>query len=58
MVRAAVEVLGHRSDTFQVNARHYAIVAISGLVPASCVEYEAGDSTDPTLQTTLQRQLA
>lgn len=35
-----VEVLGHRSDTFQVNARHYAIVAISGLTPASCVEYE------------------
>jgi hypothetical protein len=35
-----VEVLGHRSDTFQVNARHYAIVAISGLQPASCVEYE------------------
>jgi len=35
-----IEVLGHHSDTFQVNARHYAIVAISGLAPASCVEYE------------------
>ena len=35
-----VEVLGHRSETFQVNGRHYAIVAITGLAPGSCVEYE------------------
>jgi len=35
-----VEVLGHRSETFQVNGRHYAIVAISGLRPASCTGYE------------------
>jgi len=36
----AVEVLGHRSETFQVNGRHYAIVAITELAPGSCVEYE------------------
>ena len=36
----AVEVLGHRSETFQVNGRHYAIVAITQLAPGSCVEYE------------------
>jgi len=35
-----VEVLGHRGETFQVNGRHYAIVAITGLAPGSCVEYE------------------
>ncbi|MGI8903795.1 MAG: alkaline phosphatase D family protein [Solirubrobacteraceae bacterium] len=35
-----VEVLGHRSETFQVNAHHYAILAITGLEPGSCVEYE------------------
>jgi hypothetical protein len=35
-----VDVLGHRSETFQVNGRHYAVVAIRGLEPASCVEYE------------------
>ena len=35
-----VEVLGHRTETFQVNGRHYAIVAIAGLAPGSCVEYE------------------
>ncbi len=35
-----VEVLGHRSETFQVDGRHYAIVAITGLEPDSCAEYE------------------
>jgi hypothetical protein len=35
-----VEVLGHRSQTFQVNGRHYAIVAITGLAPGSSVAYE------------------
>jgi hypothetical protein len=35
-----VEILGHRSETFQINARHYAIVVVTGLVPAGCVEYE------------------
>ncbi len=35
-----VEVLGHRSETFTVNGRHYAIVAITGLQPDSSVEYE------------------
>jgi len=35
-----IEVLGHRSETFQVNGRHYAILAVTGLGPASCVEYE------------------
>ncbi|MEA2231844.1 MAG: hypothetical protein QOD83_1660 [Solirubrobacteraceae bacterium] len=35
-----VEVLGHRAETFQVNGRHYAIVAIGGLVPGSSVEYD------------------
>jgi hypothetical protein len=38
--RCVVEVLGHRAPSFQVNGRHYAIVAISGLAPDSCVEYE------------------
>ena len=35
-----IEVLGHRSDTFQVNARHYAIVAISGLAWPPGLEVE------------------
>ncbi|MDQ3677578.1 MAG: alkaline phosphatase family protein, partial [Actinomycetota bacterium] len=35
-----VEILGHRAETFQVNGRHYAIVAIGGLAPGCCVEYE------------------
>ena len=35
-----VEVLGHRSETFQVDGHHYAIVGIRGLQPASCVDYE------------------
>ncbi|CAN5119027.1 hypothetical protein BH20ACT16_BH20ACT16_05710 [soil metagenome] len=36
----AVKVLGCRTETFQVNGRHYAIVAITGLTAGSCVEYE------------------
>jgi hypothetical protein len=36
----AVEVLGRRSETFQVNGRHYAIVAITGLEADTTVEYE------------------
>jgi len=36
----AVEILGERSETFRVNGRHYAIVAIGGLQPDSCVDYE------------------
>ncbi|MCA1698329.1 MAG: hypothetical protein LC790_05250 [Actinobacteria bacterium] len=35
-----VEVLGHRSRTFQVNGRQYSIVAITGLAPGSSVAYE------------------
>jgi hypothetical protein len=35
-----VEILGHCSETFQINGRHYAILAIGGLQPDSCVEYE------------------
>ena len=35
-----VEVLSHSAETFQVNGRHYAIVAITGLAPGSSVEYE------------------
>jgi hypothetical protein len=34
------EVLGHRSETFQVNGRHYALVAITGLEPGSAVAYD------------------
>jgi hypothetical protein len=30
-VACTVEILGRRSETFQVNGRHYAIVAITGL---------------------------
>ena len=36
----AVEILGRRSETFEVHGRHYAIVAITDLAPSSCVEYE------------------
>jgi hypothetical protein len=36
----AVEILGHAGETFQVNGRHYAIVAIGGLEPGSCTPYE------------------
>jgi hypothetical protein len=35
-----VELLGHRSETFKVNGRHYAILAIGGLEPDACVEYD------------------
>ncbi len=35
-----VEILGHRSETFQVNGRHYAIVAITGLTAGSQTAYE------------------
>jgi hypothetical protein len=35
-----VEILGHRDETFQVNGRHYAIVAITGLRAGSSVAYE------------------
>ena len=36
----SVEILGHESETFQVNGRHYAIVAIGGLEPDTCTPYE------------------
>ncbi len=35
-----VEVLGHRGETFQVNGRHYAILAVTGLEPTRATEYE------------------
>jgi hypothetical protein len=35
-----VEVLGHREPTFRVEGRHYALVRIEGLEPASVHEYE------------------
>jgi hypothetical protein len=35
-----VEVLGHATETFRVNGRHYAIVAVTGLDPGSSVSYE------------------
>ncbi len=35
-----VEVLGHGARTFQVHGRHYAIVAITELEPATSIEYE------------------
>jgi hypothetical protein len=35
-----VEVLGHRTETFQAGGRHYAIVAIRGLAPSSSTAYE------------------
>ncbi|MGI8803619.1 MAG: alkaline phosphatase D family protein [Solirubrobacteraceae bacterium] len=34
-----VEVLGHRTDTFRVNGRHYAILAVDGLAPNSSTAY-------------------
>lgn len=35
-----VEILGHSAATFQVAVKHYALVVIRGLEPASSVEYE------------------
>ena len=35
-----VAVLGRRTETFQVNGRHYAIVALTGLAPGDSVEYD------------------
>ncbi len=35
-----VEVLGHRAETFCVEAHHYALVVITGLEPAGSHEYE------------------
>ncbi len=35
-----VDVLGYGARTFQVHGRHYAIVAITELEPASSIEYE------------------
>ncbi|MFR9731742.1 alkaline phosphatase D family protein [Saccharopolyspora sp. MS10] len=36
----AVEVLGHRAETFQVGGHHYALVAVRGLEPGSSTPYE------------------
>ena len=35
-----VDVRGHAARTFQVDGRHYAIVAIDGLEPGGAYEYE------------------
>jgi hypothetical protein len=35
-----IEVLGQRTTTFQVEGRHYGILAVTGLQPGSSVEYE------------------
>ncbi|MEZ5229795.1 MAG: alkaline phosphatase D family protein [Acidimicrobiales bacterium] len=35
-----VEVLGHRASTFSVRGRHFALVIIEGLEPASVIPYE------------------
>ncbi len=35
-----VEVLGHRTETFRVHGRHYAILAVGGLPEASSTEYD------------------
>lgn len=35
-----VDVLGRRARTFHVDGHHYAVVAVTGLVPESSVEYE------------------
>jgi hypothetical protein len=35
-----VEVLGHRSATFRVQAHHYGLVAVHGLAPATTTPYE------------------
>ncbi len=62
----AVEVLGREERTFQVNGRHYAIVAVTGLQPDSVVEYdvcldgvrrwpEPGDARPPSRIRTLPR---
>ncbi|HUR84278.1 MAG TPA: alkaline phosphatase D family protein [Solirubrobacteraceae bacterium] len=36
----AVEIRGHEERTFQVNGRHYAIVAVTGLEADAVVEYD------------------
>ncbi|MGI8413676.1 MAG: alkaline phosphatase D family protein [Solirubrobacteraceae bacterium] len=38
--RCVVEILGHRASTFRVAGHHYAVVAVTGLPPASSTEYE------------------
>jgi hypothetical protein len=38
--RCEVEILGHRTTTFCVDAKHYALVVITGLEPGGSVEYE------------------
>ncbi|MEA2154770.1 MAG: hypothetical protein QOE11_910 [Solirubrobacteraceae bacterium] len=35
-----VEILGHRSETFCVNGRHYGLVSITGLEPDASAEYD------------------
>jgi hypothetical protein len=35
-----VEVLGHRSGTFEIEGHHYALVMITGLEPGETYEYE------------------
>jgi hypothetical protein len=35
-----VDVLGRRARTFHVDGHHYAVVAVTGLEPASSVEYD------------------
>src|SRR3954451_11703037 len=38
--RCEVDVLGHRSPTFTVGGRHYAVVVVDGLTPGSVTPYE------------------
>ncbi|MGI9184308.1 MAG: alkaline phosphatase D family protein [Solirubrobacteraceae bacterium] len=38
--RCEVEILGHRTATFCVDGKHYALMVISGLEPASSTEYD------------------
>jgi PhoD-like phosphatase len=39
-IPCTVEILGHSAASFQVAGKHYGLVVISGLDPASSVEYE------------------
>ncbi|MGH3608740.1 MAG: alkaline phosphatase D family protein [Pseudonocardiaceae bacterium] len=38
--RCEIEILGHRTTTFCVDAKHYGLVVISGLQPGGSVEYD------------------
>src|SRR5689334_14267468 len=39
-IACEIEILGHRSSTFQVEGHHYALVLVDDLTPGTVTEYE------------------